>query len=185
MTADLALGARVLFTRTLSRSVRYDSTNRWHVKRWDPHPVPYALGPAAKPDNGRLAGFVIGRRSLSNGHAIWGGYEDPAQWVHVTSVDAYLVAWHLRRKPVLVAPGDLVPLAVQDAVNATLARPEVQDALLVDVAQVRRELETRLERLEDVDLRWSAPGASRALARRARDKADGIRLALRLLGGAS
>lgn len=106
----LHLGTQVLFRRTLHRTTRYDSTKRHHVKRWEPHRVPYGLGSAAKPIDGALGGIIVGRRTLANGHAIWGTYEDPTEWVREESVDAYLVAWHLRRRHVLVLPEDLEPI---------------------------------------------------------------------------
>lgn len=48
------------------------------------------------------------------------------------------------------------------------------------------ELDTRIERLEEVAERWDKPGdlAGRRIARRARDKADGMRVARRLIAAA-
>lgn len=43
-----------------------------------------------------------------------------------------------------------------------------------------RQIEERIERLEDVAERWDWPGGSRRLAQRARDKAEGLRVARRL-----
>lgn len=45
-------------------------------------------------------------------------------------------------------------------------------------------IEERIERLEEVAERWDVPGGSRRLARRARDKADGLRVARRILADA-
>lgn len=44
-----------------------------------------------------------------------------------------------------------------------------------------RALDVRIERLEEVAERWDVPGGSRRLAQRARDKAEGIRAARRIL----
>lgn len=48
-------------------------------------------------------------------------------------------------------------------------------------AQAVAQIEERIERLEEVADRWNRPGGSRALARRAEDKAEGLRTALRIL----
>jgi hypothetical protein len=57
-----------------------------------------------------------------------------------------------------------------------------------DVETVRRDLrlqiEERIERLGDVAERWDVPGGSKRLAQRARDKAEGLRVARRLLAAA-
>jgi len=52
---------------------------------------------------------------------------------------------------------------------------------MTELSDLRLILDERIERLEEVAERWDVPGGSRALARRARDKADGIRVARRLL----
>lgn len=49
--------------------------------------------------------------------------------------------------------------------------------------QASTRIEERIERLEDVADRWGGPTGSRALARRAEDKAEGLRAARRILEG--
>lgn len=48
------------------------------------------------------------------------------------------------------------------------------------VAAVAR-IDEHIERLDEVADRWDRPGGSPALARRARDKADGLRVARRIV----
>lgn len=100
---DYTLGQAVLFTRTLTRRSRWDDTQRVTVKRWEPEGYPGEPEPAPR------RGVVVGTRVLSNGHAVWMGYEEGSEWRGVHYFTAYLVAWHLRRKPVLVLPQHLTP----------------------------------------------------------------------------
>ena len=65
-----------------------------------------------------------------------------------------------------------------EATVRALAGAEVRAA---EAGALVSEVEDHIERLEDVAERWGAPGASRALARRASDKAEGLRVARRLI----
>lgn len=60
-----------------------------------------------------------------------------------------------------------------------------RDQNRVELAAKALAIEDRIERLEDVAERWDVPGGSRALARRARDKAEGLRVAQRILAADS
>lgn len=85
----LELGARIEFTHTLCRtSSRVD-------KAWEKTWLPFRL---VKPKQG----LVIGMRTLANGENRTFGYDEPISFRPRSYVKAYLIAFDLRRKPVLV-----------------------------------------------------------------------------------
>lgn len=98
------LGQRVRFTHVLKRHGRPDSqrVTAAEVRRWDPWP-----------QSGE--GIIFGKRVLSNGHVErdteydeWTGRTYMLKtWVGVHHFTAYLVAFDLRRKPVIVLPEHL------------------------------------------------------------------------------
>lgn len=96
--SELALGQRVKFTRHLHRRARTEDGARRTVKRWEPEGYP------GQPEPEWREGVVVGRRTLSNGHVTWGGWEDPGEYQGVHYFRAYLIAYDLTRKPVLVLP---------------------------------------------------------------------------------
>ena len=49
-------------------------------------------------------GIVVGTRVLSNGRLQWNGYDEPVEYILTDTVTAVLVAYDLRRKPVLIPP---------------------------------------------------------------------------------
>jgi hypothetical protein len=104
----VSLGQRVTFTWILKRYTehrpiegdRYGRTSRWKV--WKNHSYPGMPEPAPQ------HGIIIGVRHLANGRAEYehevGVVWDPCDAERLT---AYLVAFDLRRKPVLVLPEHL------------------------------------------------------------------------------
>lgn len=101
MSADLALGDRVIFTRELERK----STEDWSGRTWEPQ------GEYAEPREG----VVVGKRMLNNGtfrkEPVDDGYEFAGPTVihyrTTESFTAYLISYDLRRKPVYVLPEDI------------------------------------------------------------------------------
>lgn len=108
-----ALGDRVTFTRKLTRVTREVDRDRdgfttsGIYREWV-----VAEHPQAE------QGIIVGKRKLANGFRVWESYSDdvysgdagsyvfdPAEYI-----DAYLVAYHLNRSPVLVRPEDISPL---------------------------------------------------------------------------
>lgn len=61
------------------------------------------------------------------------------------------------------------------------ACPKCRANFDLDSTALIAQLDEKIERLEDVAARWDVPGGSKRLARRALDKADGLRVARRLL----
>lgn len=93
--ADLPFGAPVSFTRHLRR--RWVTREGKHLKAWVPEASP------DETDSAPRAGIVVGVRTLANG-TVRNMYEDGLQFEAVEHFTAYLVAFDLRRKPVLVLP---------------------------------------------------------------------------------
>lgn len=103
----IVLGDRVRFTHVLRRRslalygddqkavpgsyVRYNER-----KFWQPEHAPY----------GRHGGIVVGRRTLANGLNTW-EYEAGTHFTPTERFRAYLVSWHLDKRPVLVLPDHL------------------------------------------------------------------------------
>lgn len=92
------LGQEVLFTRTLRR-IRHPYRRVWsHTTYWN-----------AITSRGPAKGIIVGIRTLSDGTVEGGYYDEPATYRPTRTFTAYLVAYHLRRKPVLVLPEHLTP----------------------------------------------------------------------------
>lgn len=78
----------------------------WKV--WTPEPLNHYRFPARyRRSDGRAEGIVVGIRTLSNGPVEWGSYDEPTVFYPRETVEAVVVAWHLRRVPVLVLPDNL------------------------------------------------------------------------------
>lgn len=92
------LGDRVTFSRVLRRHSEYPgaAASRRHMKVWRPT-LTFK----------HQEGIVVGERTLSNGEVYWHGPDDGAEYRLKETLKAYLVAYDLRRKPVLVRPEDL------------------------------------------------------------------------------
>ena len=92
------LGDPVEFSRTLRRrrGTEPPFVNRWTPERWhgDTEPLPWKRG------------LLIGVRRLANGRVLY-GYDEPTVFEPEEYLTAYLVAFHLRRAPVLVLPEHL------------------------------------------------------------------------------
>lgn len=101
---DLQLGERVRFTHQLKRrSHRLHGEDRrvgGHLyderKFWQPEHFPM----------GGHGGLVVGRRSLADGLNSW-DYDAGPTFTPERRFRAYLVAWHLDKRPVLVLPEHL------------------------------------------------------------------------------
>lgn len=115
-TSILNLGSLVSFGQTLHRvTERLPSTAPFAAKGqtepwkiWKPEPLNRYRFPARYcRSDGRLEGLVVGVRTLSNGPVEWGSYDEPTVFYPREQVEAVLVAWNLRRVPVLVLPADL------------------------------------------------------------------------------
>lgn len=110
----LTLGDSVTFTWHLTR--KYESVPQpaygrkvWRTELWPGQPEPEPR-----------EGIVIGVRTLTNGINEYYGYDQPIQYRPKESVKAYLVAYDMRRKPVLVLPEHLrlrdnTPAATEEA----------------------------------------------------------------------
>jgi hypothetical protein len=81
---DFKLGDKVRFTRHLVRTFGKD----------------HARGYTSYTREGE--GVVVGTRTLYNGHAVLGGWEEPTVFVPEESFQAVLVAFHLRKAPIYV-----------------------------------------------------------------------------------
>jgi hypothetical protein len=95
---EYQLGDRVRFTHELRRVGRYQSGSSerlgGEVKVWSPSKAPEGTG------------IITGRRALSNGETQW-NYDGPTVYTATETIVAYVVTWHLYRKPVLVLPEHL------------------------------------------------------------------------------
>lgn len=91
---EFQLGDAVLFKNPLSRRQRPAAP---HPKKvWEPNPW--------EPER---VGIVVGTRTLYDGHVEFGYYDEPTIFAPESSFQAYLIAWHPRRKLVLVRIGDV------------------------------------------------------------------------------
>jgi hypothetical protein len=97
-TVDYQLGDRVKFTHTLERRRawihgKHPDTGH-HENTWQPQNAPY----------GRFGGLIVGRRTLADGDVT--GWE--ARYFTATRrFRAYLVSWHIDKRPVWVLPEHL------------------------------------------------------------------------------
>lgn len=110
MSDLLHLGQQVYFKAILVRTEgAYDRKTYSTQKGWKrsenawqlPHAV---IGGEWAPIT---SGIIVGRRTLQTGRSIWMGEEEGSTWRREGSVPAYLVAWRLDRKHLLVHPEDL------------------------------------------------------------------------------
>ena len=95
-TIEYGLGDAVWFTSTLHRVEERRLHNKVRGRFWKVwQPVDHEL----------RHGIVVGKRTLANG---WldGGYGEPTVFVPEEHLTAWLVAYHLRRKPVLTLLDD-------------------------------------------------------------------------------
>lgn len=99
----IALGAPVTFDMAdvlgrYSDPLPPDSKYRtgW-LKVWKPNPY---LPRSSEP----RAGVIVGVRTLANGYATWAYRDEPIVFYPEEHFTAYLVAFDLRRKPVLLLP---------------------------------------------------------------------------------
>lgn len=83
---------------------------RWvdSMKRWVTAPIADydAWGHATH----AREGVVIGKRTLANGIVHWGSYDESTYFEAKERLEAYLVAFDMRRKPFLVLAEDLTRL---------------------------------------------------------------------------
>lgn len=101
------LGQPVRFTRHLRRKQRHDdvpgrgwvSVKFWATEGWPGQPEP------APRD-----GLLIGVRWLANGENLYLGYDEGIEFRPTERFEAFVVAHHLRRNPVLVLPEHLTLL---------------------------------------------------------------------------
>lgn len=96
---DYGLGDKVTFSHPLHRKETLASEvwqGRW-LHEWQPDPFQ-----PTRP------GVIVGRRTLSNGNVHYLG-EDGTDYRPTEHFTAYLVAFDLRRKPVLVRPEHITP----------------------------------------------------------------------------
>lgn len=99
---DVELGQPVKFTATLKRGGETRMAERFgrqvaeHWKVWRRHQHP------------AIEGIIVGQRTLANGRAEY-EHEAGMVWYPGTAVrfTAYLIAFDLHRKPVLVMPVDI------------------------------------------------------------------------------
>lgn len=104
-TPTFTLGQQVKFAETLKRRMTYDkqAIGKAHGRRWD-------SGTQWAPVE--RIGVVVGRRTLSNGYVNQGYYDEPTTYHGVHTFTAYLVAFDLRRKPVLVLPEHITAVSL-------------------------------------------------------------------------
>lgn len=101
--SDFQLGQRVRFVQHLRRVWGVGNMNG-SPKLWEPTPD---LGERTTPPR---EGIIIGKRTLSNGHWTYGGYEDPGYYTAKEHFTAYMVVTDLRSAPVHVLPHHITPL---------------------------------------------------------------------------
>lgn len=107
MSAGLEFGQRVEFCFPLERKSEWvpDPRKMWGGytrKYWDHSHYSRTAGDWRP-------GIIIGQRALQNGRRLENGPEEPLGFVAEETVHAYLVAHHMRRKPVLVRVEDVRP----------------------------------------------------------------------------
>lgn len=93
---EYELGARVEFTYTLHRKFRASAPRSRKV--WEHEAWPGQDEPEAR------QGIIVGVRTLANGYLSGGYWEEPTQFEASEHFRAYLVAFDVRRRPVLVRP---------------------------------------------------------------------------------
>lgn len=108
--SDFQFGQPVEFTRHLTRRYRHDPSGRYAtgLKVWTSEDYP------GQPDPEPCPGIVIGIRTLSNGTNHYHGDDEPITYRATERFTAYLVAYDMRRKPVLVLPEHLTQLEASD-----------------------------------------------------------------------
>jgi len=104
--AEFELGERVAFTKTLSRTRRWDDKKRVNVKRWEYFESPWLTYP-------ERIGVIVGVRVLSNGEVSYDGDGIP-EYGAAHHFTAYVIAYDLRRAHVLVRPEDIKHLDRQE-----------------------------------------------------------------------
>lgn len=93
------LGQQVTFTRTLARrgelAGEFKNVYRkfWTSEGWPGQPEPEAR-----------QGIIVGYRHLTNGDNQGGTWDEPTWYRAKERLTAYLIAFDIRRKPVLVLP---------------------------------------------------------------------------------
>lgn len=92
------LGQRVTFRRPLERV--WDHSR----KRWTDDPKPHLSGWDwyREARDRERSGVIVGKRTLANGRVHLGSYDEPTTFEAEERFEAYLIAYALRRKPVLV-----------------------------------------------------------------------------------
>jgi hypothetical protein len=100
---EFALGERVAFSKTLSRTRRWDSKKRVAVKRWEYVESPWLPKPVTN------IGVIVGVRVLSNGEV-----DADNEYIAAHHFTAYVIAYDLRRAHVLVRPEDIKHLDRQE-----------------------------------------------------------------------
>lgn len=108
MSAAVQFGQRVTFTWHLTRRYQSDPS-RGHVgvKKWLTEQWPGQAEPEPR------EGVVIGERTLTNGENHYNGWDEPITYRPKESFKAYLVAFDMRRRPVLVLPEHVAIRPVQ------------------------------------------------------------------------
>jgi hypothetical protein len=105
MSDSYVLGQRVTFTAALRRRYQSAPSGSDRSRRvWEPSP--HAL---IEFRDGPVEGIIVGARTLSDGECEWNGYEEPTTYHPTRTFPAYLIAHHLRRRPVLVLPEHIQP----------------------------------------------------------------------------
>lgn len=97
-------GQPVEFTRTLTRRYEHHAEGHKGMKVWKSEGYPGEPEPAPR------TGVLVGVRTLSNGENHYHGYDEPIEYRPTETFAAYLIAYDLRRKPVLVLPEHTRPL---------------------------------------------------------------------------
>lgn len=163
MSTDYTLGQPVTFTRHLRRRYEHmDDSAHEGRKVWSTEGYPGDPEPAPRP------GIVIGVRTLADGVNAYNGYDVPIRFRPTRHFTAYLIAHHLRHKPLLVLPEHLTPAPA----TITVPKPRVPygpEHLTEDegTADYFREAARRIS-----DQRWFGSNLSATLASYLRDTAD-------------
>lgn len=92
---EFEFGERVTFSRTLARRWQEGGRKVWQVGQAEPSP---------------RRGIVIGVRVLTDGRNEYGGYDEPIVYHAERRFRAFVVAYDMRRRPVLVLPEDIKPI---------------------------------------------------------------------------
>lgn len=100
------LGDPVSYDSRLVRKVTFEPGALDRTKTWVSVPLRGEYAPASVPAVTRT-GIVVGVRTIADGTASWGGYDDPIEFRATLHKTAYLVAFDIRRNPDLVLPEDI------------------------------------------------------------------------------